>query len=93
MRLGLGYPQEASEIAMLQRLQLRHPIDDLDKVASAEEVLDCQRAVRAVHADEKVSRYIVQLIQATRDHPDLFAGRQSASLDGAVARRAIICCH
>ena len=74
MRLGLGYPQEASEIAMLQRLQLRHPIDDLDKVASAEEVLDCQRAVRAVHADEKVSRYIVQLIQATRDHPDLSLG-------------------
>jgi MoxR-like ATPase len=72
--LSLGYPQEASEIAMLQRLQRRHPIDDLEMVAGAQEVLDCQQAVRAVHADEKVSRYIVQLIQATRDHPDLSLG-------------------
>ena len=74
VRLSLGYPQEASEIAMLQRLQRRHPIDDLEMVAGAQEVLDCQQAVRAVHADEKVSRYIVQLIQATRDHPDLSLG-------------------
>jgi MoxR-like ATPase len=73
-RLSLGYPQQADEIAMLQRLQLRHPIENLDKVASAEEVLACQQAVRSVHADEKVSRYIVQLIQATRDHPDLSLG-------------------
>src|SRR5271154_1840525 len=74
MRLSLGYPQEASEIAMLQRLQLRHPIDSLESVATAAEVLECQRAVRTVHADEKVSRYIVQLMQATRDHPDLSLG-------------------
>jgi hypothetical protein len=74
VRLSLGYPQTESEIAMLQRLQLRHPIDDLEAVASAQEVLDCQQAVRAVHADEKVSRYIVQLIQATREHPDLSLG-------------------
>ena len=74
VRLSLGYPQAELEIAMLQRLQVRHPIDDLQTVATAEEVLECQRAVRTVHADEKVSRYIVQLIQATRDHPDLILG-------------------
>jgi MoxR-like ATPase len=74
VRLSLGYPQAESEIAMLQRLQLRHPIHDLTEVATAAEVLDSQRAVRTVHADEKVSRYIVQLIQATRDHPDLSLG-------------------
>jgi MoxR-like ATPase len=37
-------------------------------------VLTCQRAVRAVHADEKVGRYIVEVIQATREHPDLSLG-------------------
>jgi len=74
IRLSLGYPQAESEIAMLQRLQHRHPIEDLGAVATAQEVLDCQQAVRDVHADEKVSRYIVQLIQATRDHPDLSLG-------------------
>jgi MoxR-like ATPase len=74
MRLSLGYPETESEIAMLQRLQRRHPIEDLKAVASAQEVLACQQAVREVYADEKVCRYIVQLIQATREHPDLSLG-------------------
>ena len=74
VRLSLGYPQAEAEIAMLQRLQHRHPIDDLATVATAEELLDAQRAVRSVRVDEKVCRYIVQLMQATRDHPDLSLG-------------------
>jgi len=74
VRLSLGYPATESEIAMLQRLQARHPIDDLEAVATTQEVLDCQQAVRAVHADEKICRYIVQLVQATREHPDLALG-------------------
>ncbi len=74
VRLTLGYPEMEEEISMLQRLRLRHPIDDLESVAGADDVLNCQLAVRAVHADEKVSRYVVQLIQATREHPDLSLG-------------------
>jgi MoxR-like ATPase len=74
MRLNLGYPSNEEEISMLQRLRQRHPLDDLGAVTSAEEILACQSAVRAVHADEKVNRYIVQIIQATREHPDLSLG-------------------
>jgi MoxR-like ATPase len=74
MRLSLGYPDNEQEISMLQRLRLRHPIEDLGPIATAAEILDCQRAVREVHADEKVGRYIVQIIQATREHPDLSLG-------------------
>lgn len=74
VRLRLGYPRAEAEIAMLLQHQLRHPIDDLKEVATAQDVLDSQRAVRAVHVDEKVARYVVQLAQATRDHPDLSLG-------------------
>jgi len=74
LRLNLGYPDNEQEIAMLQRLRLRHPIDDLGSVATAEDILTCQRAVREVHADEKVVRYIVEIIQETREHPDLSLG-------------------
>jgi MoxR-like ATPase len=73
-RLSLGYPQMELEIAMLQRLQLRHPIDTIQAVATAEEVIAAQRAVREVHVDEKVCRYIVQIIQATREHYDIALG-------------------
>jgi len=74
VRLKLGYPGAEEEISMLQRLRVRHPIEELEAVASAADVLNSQRAVREVHADEKVSRYIVEIIQATREHPDLLLG-------------------
>jgi MoxR-like ATPase len=74
IRLKLGYPESEAEVAMLQRLQLQHPIETLEPVASAEEVIACQQAVRQVRVDEKVSRYIVQLIQATREHPEIVLG-------------------
>jgi MoxR-like ATPase len=59
---------------MLQRLQLQHPIETLETVASADEIIACQESVRQVYVDEKVSRYIVQLIQATREHYDVILG-------------------
>jgi len=74
VRLSLGYPQFENEVAMLQRLKVAHPIDSLETVATAEDVLACQRAIREVHADEKVIRYIVQIMQATREHYDLLLG-------------------
>jgi MoxR-like ATPase len=74
IRLSMGYPRFESEIIMLQRLQLQHPIESLDTVATAEEIIACQQAVRQLHVDEKVCRYVVQLIQATREHPDIVLG-------------------
>ncbi len=58
---------------MLQRLGLRHRIDDLESVASAEDVLNCQLAVRSM----RMKRWVVTscwIIQETRQHPDLSLG-------------------
>lgn len=74
IRMTMGYPHFESEFAMLQRLQLRHPIETLEPVATAAEVVECQRAVRQVHVDEKVGRYILQIVHATRAHQDLVLG-------------------
>jgi MoxR-like ATPase len=74
IRMSMGYPHFESELAMLQRLQLRHPIETLEPVATAAEVVECQNKVRQVHVDEKVGRYIVQIIHATRGHQDLVLG-------------------
>jgi MoxR-like ATPase len=74
VRLSLGYPQFENEVSMLQRLKSQHPIETLETVASAEEVMACQEAVRQVFVDEKIIRYIVQIIQATREHYDIVLG-------------------
>ena len=81
VRLSLGYPSAEEEAAMLSRLQHKHPIDDLQPVVSAEDIIQCQQAVRSVRVDEKVNRYIVELIRQSREHPDvLLGGSPRASL-------------
>jgi MoxR-like ATPase len=74
VRLSLGYPSAEEEAAMLSRLQHRHPIDDLQAVVSAEEIIQCQQAVKAVRVDDKVNRYIVELVRQSRQHPDILLG-------------------
>jgi len=74
IRMSMGYPRFESELAMLQRLQAQHPIETLEPVATAAEVIECQRIVRQIHVDEKVGHYLVQLIHATRSHPDIVLG-------------------
>jgi MoxR-like ATPase len=74
VRLSLGYPSLEEEGKMLERLQHAHPIDDLKPAVAAADVLACQQAVREVHVDDKVRRYVLEVVHATRDHPDVALG-------------------
>ena len=74
VRLSLGYPSLEEESKMLERLQHGHPIDDIGPVATAAEILECQQAVREVYVDDKVRRYLLEVVQATRKHPDISLG-------------------
>jgi MoxR-like ATPase len=81
IRLALGYPSLEEESKMLQRLQHSHPIDDLAPVVSAAEIIAAQEAVREIHVDDKVRRYILQIVHATREHGDVqLGGSPRASL-------------
>ncbi|MFO0904020.1 MAG: MoxR family ATPase [Pirellulales bacterium] len=74
MRFSLGYPTVDEELKMLDMLQRKHPIDDLTPVVSADELRDCQRTVREVFVDDKVRRYLMQIVHDTRSHEDLALG-------------------
>lgn len=74
VRLSLGYPGLEYEIAMLQRFETQDPLETLQPVVTTEHILACQQAVRQVHVDEKLSRYIVEIMHATREHFDVMLG-------------------
>jgi MoxR-like ATPase len=74
IRLNLGYPSLDEESRMLLRLQHGHPIDELTPVASADDVVGCIEAVRSVYMDDKVRRYILQIVHETRNHDDVRLG-------------------
>src|SRR5215472_11718871 len=71
VRLSLGYPSQEEEGKMLELLRKEHPIEKLESVVATEDVLACQQAVRQVRVDEKISRYLLEIVQATREHLDV----------------------
>jgi MoxR-like ATPase len=74
MRFTLGYPTMEEELRMLDLLQKSHPIDRLSPVATAQELIAAQKAVRNVHVDPKVRQYLLQIVHDTRQHEDLALG-------------------
>jgi MoxR-like ATPase len=74
LRVRLGYPKRDEEMLILNRQQRSHPIETLDEVASETELLDVQQAVREIVVDDLIRRYIVELVNASRNHPDVYVG-------------------
>ncbi|RDG34946.1 AAA family ATPase [Streptomyces corynorhini] len=73
-RVSMGYPSAEAELRMLDVHGGVSPLDDLQPVAHAHEIVKLIEAVRTVHVAESVRRYAVELVGATRHHPDLRLG-------------------
>ena len=82
MRISLGYPSPEDEIAILDSQQYVHPVETLEQAIDVRELLDAQEKVKEVYVDPLVKEYIVSLVNATRDHPDVYLG---ASPRGSLA--------
>ena len=67
MRLRLGYPSEEDEDRVLERFESANPLADLQPVVDASELLSLIDALRWLHVDPSVRRYIVRIVRATRD--------------------------
>jgi MoxR-like ATPase len=74
MRLSVGYPAFADEKALLTHLQRQHPINSISAVADGKQLPEFQEQVWEVHVDDTLQDYIIRLVSATRNHPDLALG-------------------
>ena len=93
MRINVGYPRRDDEIEILERQQRAHPVESLEPVTNAAELMDVQRAVRDVFVDPQIRRYVVDLANATRQHPEVYVGaspRASLSLVRAAQALALL---
>jgi MoxR-like ATPase len=82
MRLRLGYPDAADEVAVLSGYQQANPIEAVGGVLAAEDLLRLQAAARRTRIAEPVRRYVVDLARATRAHPDIRLGASTRSALG-----------
>jgi MoxR-like ATPase len=74
LRLRLGYPKAVEEIVILDEQKRLHPIDELRQVLSLEELRIMQSGIKEIYVDQAVAEYIVRLVTATREHPDVYLG-------------------
>jgi MoxR-like ATPase len=74
LQLRLGYPNEEEEEEMLLTYQMEDPLIDLQPVASTEDVLELQRAMRETHISEDVRRYVLRVVRTTREHESVDLG-------------------
>jgi MoxR-like ATPase len=74
MRIAIGYPPLADEAKMLTENASETPLDSLEPVAGAEEVLDAIEDAKRVFVEESLNRYVVAILRNTRTDSRLYLG-------------------
>ena len=93
MKIKLGYLSPEDEMAMIKQQKLEHPIDSLMPVMSLDEVLALQKKGREVVVDDTIYRYVIALVTATRNSPEIRYGishRGTLSFIAALRAHALV---
>ncbi|GIV97833.1 MAG: ATPase [Herpetosiphonaceae bacterium] len=74
LKVELGYPTAEEEEQILLRFEESDPLEQIQPSADPQTILTLQRQARQVLISDAVRQYIVQVVRATRDHPDVQLG-------------------
>lgn len=93
IRLKLGYPDRQAERLILAGHRNGEPVDHLTPVLTGEEVVGLQHAVRQVRVEDSLADYLLDIVEATREHAEIQLGvstRAALSLYRASQALALI---
>jgi MoxR-like ATPase len=93
LRIGVGYPAPADELAMLFSRQRTNPLDAVEPAATMDDLLAMQAEVREVEIKEPVAEYLLRVVTATREHRSVALGvspRGALALFRAAQARAFL---
>lgn len=93
MRLTIGYPGLEDEKRVIESQRTIHPIKSLQPVVSGESILTLQEKVKQVRMHDRLVDYMLSIIGATRESPELLVGvspRGTVSLFRAAQARAVV---
>lgn len=69
IKLSMGYPDAEGEIAILKSKYNSNPLENVNQVANTDILMSIQEAVANIYIDDKIYSYIVNIANATRNHP------------------------
>lgn len=93
VKFTIGYPDCDSEMQIISDRKNNNPIDGVTAVASVYDVMEMQKAVSDMYVDKAISKYIVDLVQATRSNKNIILAaspRASIALLKASSANALI---
>lgn len=79
MRVVIGYPSRQKELEILDTHGVRSTFLDLEPVVSVEEIEELVVVAREVTVSSSVKTYIIDLVDGTRQHPDVLLGASPRS--------------
>ena len=74
VKLSMGYPEGADAVTLIDRFIDASPLEDIQPVATCEEILDAQQSFAKVHVSAPVREYIARVAEATRKGADVSLG-------------------
>ena len=93
IKTDMGYPSMEDGVSILSRFKAENPLDAIQPVASAADIIDAQQSYTAVHVAHSMLAYMVQIAEETRRHSDIVLGvspRGTQALLKTVQVRAIL---
>jgi MoxR-like ATPase len=94
LRAAIGYPDGEAERRIARRYQeAAEPLEAIEPVITPERLLEVRDRVRTVHVADEVEAYLVEVVRATRNHPDLSLGaspRAPVALDRVAQAAAVL---
>lgn len=74
VKVSIGYPDVDAEYEILKSKQNRNPLESVNEVASAEDIVQMQQIAEQVFVSDANYHYIAELAEATRNHEMLELG-------------------
>ena len=93
LKTELGYPSVDQEMRVVREQRDHHPLDDLQTVVTVDQVRELQHAIEDVYTDELILRWIVELVQASRELDQVAVGasvRASLALERTARAWALL---
>jgi MoxR-like ATPase len=74
IKISIGYPLPGEESYILSRFQLENPLNKLEAVVESMDIIALQEEIKSIYVDRCLNNYIVDLVNQTRNHPDIALG-------------------
>ncbi|NLC44184.1 MAG: MoxR family ATPase [Clostridiales bacterium] len=93
LKMKMGYPSTEEGIEVLSRFKENQPLEEMNPVATKEEIQEAQRSYSNTYVSDDVLQYIMEIVERTRKHTDVVLGvspRGSQALLKCVQAHAIL---